>query len=771
MTIPLGRLAALCLTLVIAAVPAFAGQPPESERSTSEFSPNTNLVFTVPRGNQEVRIDGNLDEEMWRGAARLDNFTEIDPGDNVKPAVETETYFVYDDENLYVGFVCYDDAPGEIRATITDRDNIFQDDYIGILIDTFKDEQNAYEFFVNPYGIQGDLRRSRNDEDASYNAVWSSQGRITDYGWTAEIAIPFRSIRFPDAAIQDWGLHVIRNRPRDSREQYSWAPISRDEACMFCVAGTMSGLEGVNQGRNLEILPYALAGQSSGLEDVEDGTSPWDDGRADGQAGASLKYGITSNYTLDATYNPDFSQIESDVTQIDANETFALFFPERRPFFLEGADIFDSKINAVYTRSINDPLTAGKVTGKSNATTVGMMSALDRTSPYIVPFSEQSEFAEGGKTWSNIFRVKKDVLSESFVGALLTDRRNVESSGGSNTTLSGDARIRFWGNYALEAHILGSRTVEPNDTTLTEDWEDVRFGEDRRYTSAFDGETYNGHAMEVSVNRSARHYDFWVWYEDYSPTFRAENGFIRRNNFRTAGLWNGYMFHIDDHPVLERVQPQLSMGRWFNYQGQRIDEWAEPAIWVRFKKQTWIWTSYVLSNERFSGEWVEGIRRWQGNIDTQFSPLISGGLSWRYGQSLVRDEDDPRLGNEQTISTWINLKPTSQLQANLSYNSFKLSEIDTGAEIDDAWVARLRLTYQFTPRLFVRAIGEYIDWDNTITLDPLLSYKINPFTVFFVGSSHAFHDFRDDPAALVDERGYRQTSRVFFVKFQYLFRM
>lgn len=750
-----------------AAVPAVGDLP--------GFEPNQLLNFQVPRAHGEVRVDGRLDDPGWTGAARLDNFTEVNPGEIIQPKVETEAYFTYDDHNLYVGFVCYDD-PREIRASITDRDAIFQDDFIGIMVDTFRDEQNAYEFFVNPYGIQGDLRNNRGNEDSNYDAVWSSAGQITESGWTAEMAIPFRSIRFPDAEEQQWGIHVLRIRPRSSREQISWAPISRDENCLFCgdVAGTLTGIEGIHSGRNLEVLPYVIGGKTSWLDGGNLDEFQWNDEATEADAGGSLKYGITSNYTLDFTYNPDFSQIESDATQINANQTFALFFPERRPFFLEGADIFDTMVNAVYTRSINDPLTAGKVTGKSGATTMGVMAAYDRISPYIVPFSERSEFAEGGRTATAVARVKQDVLEGSFVGAMVTDRRRDEPTGGANTTASVDTRLRFFENYAIAAQLTGSNTVEPDDTTLTEDWDAGTFGKENQYTSAFDGEDFVGHALEVNLSRSARHWNFQTWYEEYSPTFRAENGFIVRNNYRMAGLWTGYMIQVDDHPVFERIEPQVSLGRWFNFDGIRIDEWLEPSIWVRFKGQTSVWTSMIYSSERFSGELVPGIRRWQGELYSAFSSVLSGGVYWRVGQTLVRDTDDPRLGFERTTNFWMEVKPTPQLKANVTYNIFDLSELDSPVGISEQQVTRLRLTYQFTPRLFLRAIGEYVDWggnESFLSVDPLLSYKINPFTVFFVGSSHAYTGFADDTATPGDDRGMRETARTFFVKFQYLFRV
>jgi hypothetical protein len=770
-------LAGTLLGLAGFAEPAEAGgpesRPAPNVPEPAVFAPNTTLEFHVPRCDDQIRVDGRLEESAWRTAARLENFVEVDPGDNVEPDAETEVYVTYDDDNVYFGFVCHDDDPAKIRATITDRDNIYRDDMIGVMLDTFGDQQNAYEFFVNPYGIQADLRRTRNNEDDSYDTVWYSGGHLNGRGWTAEMAIPFRSIRFPDAESQTWGIHVLRIRPRDSREQMSWAPISRDESCLFCQAGSMNGMVGVNQGKNLEVLPYVIASQSSTLEGEDDASFDWTNDKATGDAGVGLKYGITPNYTLDATYNPDFSQIESDASQIDANQTFALFFPEKRPFFLEGADMFNTKIRGLYTRSINDPRAAAKITGKQGANTIGVISALDERSPYIVPFEEQSEFVQGGKSYSTVVRGKRDVLEESFLGVLVTDRRMTDGNG-SNTTYGVDTRLRLSEIYGFEAQVLGSYTRERDDTTLSVDFDDIRFGKDQQYTSFFDGEEFGGYAMSLSLNRNARHYNFWAWYDDFSPTFRAENGFVTSNNYRAGGIWSGYTFYIEESSILDRVEPQIDLGQKYNHDGLFKDEWLSPSVWIRFKKQTSMWTGYLWSSERFAGSHIEGIRRWNGNVNSNFSRLMTAGFYWSLGQSIVRDRDDPRLGNQRTFEVWTTLKPLSQLQLDLNYTSFHLDELESREEIYDVFVTRARLQYQFSKSLFLRLIGEYVDADNFATLDPLLSYKINPFTVFFIGSSHTWQNIQDDPdtpgVEVVDPH-YRQTDRIFFMKFQYLFRV
>jgi hypothetical protein len=778
---------AIALLMVTAAFAKKKGNSSDDDSAESNnvpdpaaFTPNKDPIFHITPASTEPKIDGMLDDDLWSRAVKVENFTEIQPGDNIQPEVTTEAYFAYDENNLYVAFVCYENTTNDIRATITDRDAMFSDDYVGIMIDTFNDQQNAYEFFVNPHGVQGDLRRTGNHEDSSYDAVWYSGGKINGNSWTAEISIPFRSIRFPDMESQSWGMHIIRNRPRSSREQHSWVPISRDENCLFCEAGTLNGLDGINQGKNVEVLPYVIGSQYGGLEDTEDPNSQFINENGAGDAGVGLKYGITPNYTLDFTYNPDFSQIESDAAQISANQTFALFYRERRPFFQEGADIFDTEINTVYTRTINDPILASKITGKSGRTTVGYMVARDENSPYIVPFEESSQMAINGKSYSNIVRVKRDFLEDSHYGLIATDRRN-ETNGGANTNIGIDSRIRFREKYRIEAQIQGSYTREPDDSTLSEDFDYIEFGDQKQYNSLFDGEEFAGYAAEIQFGRSARHWNFWTWYNDYSPTFRAENGFVRSNNFRETGLWTGFMVYFDENRYLERMQPQFNFGRKYNHDGLFKDEWIQPNIWVRFRKQTSLWAGYLISRERFNDVYVDGIRRIQGNIHSNFSQMLSGGFYVGYGHSLVRDEN-PRLGEQMSTSVWATLKPTAQLKMSLDFNSFSMYELNdnydretnellanAGDEIYDVYVVRAKLTYQFTRNLFFRVVTQYVDSDDLIEFDPLLSYKLNPFTVFFLGSSHDFMQM--DTGIPGDEPAYTQTERTYFVKFQYLFRL
>jgi hypothetical protein len=292
-----------------------------------------------------VKVDGSLDESVWDDAATAENFVEIEPGDNIVPPVKTKVRIIYDVDNLYFGFICYDNDMSKLVANMTDRDKIFNDDFVGLILDSYRDYKQSYEFYVNPYGIQGDLSLEPNNEDTSPDYIWKGDAKIYKDRWTAEIAVPFKSIRFPDKNEVSFGIDFIRTRPRESRLQMSWVVISRDNPSLLRQLGVIKGIKNVKSGKNLEILPYVIGSVSGYLKDETDPSSKFvADSVIKGDAGINVKYGFTSNLTGEIAVNPDFSQVESDAAVIDVNTTNAIQYSEKRPFFLEGGSIFRSNI-------------------------------------------------------------------------------------------------------------------------------------------------------------------------------------------------------------------------------------------------------------------------------------------------------------------------------------------------------------------------------------------------------------------------------------------
>ena len=549
------------------------------------FEPNLKPSYNIPRLKSTIEIDGQLNDTGWIGVPRATNFSEQFPDNGEKPPVETEVLLTYDDSHLYIAFICYENDAGSIRSSLTDRDRIWSDDYMGFIFDTYGDGAWAYEIFANPLGIQGDGRQVTSaGEDIGFDLIFESEGVVTDSCYQIEIALPFASLRFPNKPKQEWKATFWRTRPRESRATSSWAFIDDDTNCWLCEFGTLTGIENVKPGNNLELLPSLIGFQSGSLRHKEDRHSGLANDDIDGEASIGVRYSITSSVSAEGTINPDFSQVESDVAQIDVNETFALFYPEKRPFFQEGGDLFQTYIDAVYTRAINNPTVAAKLIGRMGSTNIAYMGAHDKDSPIIIPLEERSEFVAGGESYSNILRFKQTFGGSSNIGALLTDRRF--EGGGNNTVFGIDGNLRFLKKYRFEAQVLGSYTEEPDDSSLTADIEQAYF-DGGKHTVSYDGESFGGHALYASIERSGRTWNFNFDYREESPTFRADNGFITRNDRRLIDLWNGLNFYPESK-IIDKIEPGFVYGRVWNTRSKYKDGWFVSYLGLLLKAQTWV---------------------------------------------------------------------------------------------------------------------------------------------------------------------------------------
>ncbi|MDE2644307.1 MAG: DUF5916 domain-containing protein [Bacteroidota bacterium] len=737
----------------------------EPEVNSSEgFQPSFKPTLTVTRAKGVVRVDGQLDEDAWNDVVAVRNFSEVFPNEQSRPPVELSGRIMYDDDYLYVGIIVVDN-PSQIRANLSDRDEIWQDDYAGIVLNPNRDGQGMYFIAANPLGIQADTFISPNNEDEGFDILFRSGGQITENGYQVELAIPFKSLRFPSIDEQTWGITFWVTRPRESRNQYSWAAVDQDNPCMSCQLGEINGIRGVRAGRNLEILPSLTGGGVGALRDAGEPTSGFKNDRTTLEPSLNLKYGITSELTADVTVNPDFSQIESDEAQIDVNSTFALFFQERRPFFQEGAGLFDTDIQTVYTRSINDPIGAAKLTGRFGSVDVAYIGARDNNSPLLLPFEEESRVLEGGRSVSNILRVRHNFNNDSFVGALVTDRRLDE--GGSGSTVSVDAAARFLQKYTLSGQFVYSNSFEPKDEEMSKDVGDITFGK-KGYTGALDGESFSGYAARVELDRGARYWSFEGGYEAISPTFRADNGFVRQNNDQSAYLWQGVTIYPEKVlGFVDRIRPNVLVGSSWNFDGLQKNFFFRSAVFVQLKRQTNVQINWWYREENFAGTQFDGMTRLNAMVFSNFSKRISLGVEAGLGESIARFLDEPEIGNSLEVSAWGTLRPTQRMSIQPQFSYSRLSDKETSEEFFSGYIARTRVKYQFSRHFFLRTIVQYSDFSKSLEIDPLLTYKINAFTALHVGSTHDFDQLSRPEGA---EKYFRQSSRQIFFKVQYLFR-
>jgi hypothetical protein len=763
-----------------------------SVTSSSVFSQDSsalvlNPTLNVTRMPGSISVDGNLLEAGWATAARTESFVEASPGDQTRPGVKSAALIGYDDANLYVALIAWDN-PRHIRAMFCERDNIWADDYFGIMLDTYGDRSGGYEIFVNPYGMQGDARitNSSGNEDESYNLIFYSAGKVTDSGYQVEMAIPFSSLRFPNKDVQTWRAQIWRDRQREARYQYAWAPVNRNDPCWVCQWGTLTGIQGIKPARNIELLPSVVALQSGALKVQK--TAPqfnFSNDNPDAEFSAAVRMSPTSSSSAEITYNPDFSQVESDPGRVEVNTTFALFFEERRPFFQEGSELYQTPISAVYTRSINDPIVAGKVTGRFGRTSVAYSIARDDHTPFLLPSFSGSESILGGKSVVNLFRAQTALGGGSSVGFLATDRRL--DGGGSGSLVGVDGSVRFLKNWSFNFQSLFSNTREPNDLLLTDSLglDTVTFDRER-HTAVFDGESFSGHASDLSLSRNTRTWDFRMSYEEYRPTFRADNGFVTKNDYQQINFYNALTFRRARGLILQ-FTPYLLVGgvlradqspfKWSFDELQ--DGWINPHIYISATRQTSIDIDYVYSREIFCGKAFPGISRGQITWGTRFSSAYTLGLFLSYGREISRDPDNPQLALARDFQIWSTLRPTRHLtiQPNLSFSrmdyrdSYMEQHPGADKEIFSGYIFRTRTTYQFNREWNLRLVVQYNDFRERLDVEPLLTWQANPFTIFYIGANSRLENYTTDRYPYLGDSQWKESSRQFFAKLQYLFRV
>ena len=405
-------------------------------------------VANLPHTDETIKIDAVLDDEAWKHATQILIDIETHPGENTPAPVVTVAYLIENGENLYIAFDARDPDPSAIRAYLRDRDSAFHDDFVGIVLDTYNDQRRAFEFFVNPLGVQMDLTNDdvNGIEDESWDAIWDSAGRITDDGYIVEMEIPLNQLRFPHIdGKQTWGIDLLRFYPRDRRYRFSNNPIDRNRNCYLCQFGTIEGLENVKPGRDLEIVPTLTGFKTDSTDDP--GVVPLQSGDTEIEAGVSIRWGITPDMTANLAINPDFSQVEADVAQLDVNNQFALFFPEKRPFFLEGANYFSTPIDAIFTRTVADPSVGAKLTGKRGKHTFGVFAAQDEITNLLLP----------GASGSDSTSLDQD--NTAFVGRYSRSFGDASSAGVLLTARDGDEYHNYVGGFDLRWKISDQHSV------------------------------------------------------------------------------------------------------------------------------------------------------------------------------------------------------------------------------------------------------------------------------------------------------------------------
>lgn len=693
----------------------------------------TAAAYEVSAAASAISIDGVLDEPAWETATVIPIAYEWLPGDNATPPVRTEALLTFDSDNIYAAFRAFDPDPSKIRAHLMDRDSIetfVQDDHVTLMFDPFNDERRAFQFRVNPLGVQADAIFSQNEgiEDFSWDIIWSSAGRITNDGYIVEIAIPVSQIRFPATrGPQTWGVELGRSWPRSARHRISANPRDRNSACLLCQINKVTGFQGLQPGRNLEVVPTLTATRTdrAGAAFPAGGL---EGGEADFDPGVTARWGMTPAVTLNAAINPDFSQIEADAAQLAENERFALFFEEKRPFFLEGVDLFATPINAVFTRTVADPAWGLKLTGKQGRNAGGVFVTQDAVNNLLIPANQGSDFAfvDEGVT-AAVTRYRRDVGASSTVGFLYAGRQGDEYH---NHVAGIDAFVRVSDANELRLQFLRSDTKYPLELATAFAQPALSFG---------------GNAFRVEYLHVSRNWVANANYDDRDPRFRADSGFVPRVDIRTlnGGLTRRFWGDRDDWYTQWAVGARAL--RTQDHSGQLTDEELVLTSGVNGPMQSFVQVNVIQQSTFVAGTMHDD--RLRANAYMEMQPGAIGKLSLFAEAGETVDFANNRPADVLLLIPAAELKIGRHINAKLS-RIFHQLDVDAG-RLSQTNISELRLVYNINIRSFVRAIVQHADVERdpalyiappepevkTLFTQFLFSYKVNPQTVLFVGYS------------------------------------
>lgn len=752
-----------------------AQQPAYNSEDLNHFA-----ALDIPNIAAEIKVDGNLDEQHWQQAKEIELNFVTRPFENTRPPVTTSVKIFENGHTLFVAFIAQDPNVKNISAFYRDRDGIWSNDLVGIKLDTFNDSRLAHQFFVNPLGIQADSIQNEmtGNESDSWDGIWQSAGKIVADGYQVEMAIPLRILNFEESDERKvWGAELVRYYPRTDRLRISNMPLDRNNSCNLCQMGSIAGFKQAKQGKNLAIVPTLVMGKGQS-RDPEDNLD-WEDSD-NKELGLDLKWGITPEISLQATLNPDFSQVEADVAQLSINDTFALFFNEKRTFFLENSDYFSSNFNLVYTRNVGAPDYGAKVTGRVNQHTFGLFVANDESTTFLVPGNSGSSIASIEEESLNLaLRYRYDLSEALSIGWTSTLR---EAEGYYNYVNGIDAKYQLTDKDTFRAQILRSDTRYPID--LYKDFcnDDCEQDDDYSETALRLKKTdaFSGKAYRVSYSHDERNWDVSLRRNSRGADIRTDLGFGSLADRHQSVIDVGYNWY-SENTWWNRIRISGDWDISHNDNGELVEKEAEGYLSVNGQHQSFFRFGLLqrdrvglrddpskLSITNNSTLFTEE----QTSLYFEMRPSSSWYISTftRYGDHI--DFDNNRLGKQLLLRPTMNINLGKSLQFKLRH-TFQDFEVEN-QQLFTANLTDFRTTYQFDQQQFLRLILVYSDIERnpqnyTFDVDAsrkglgtqlLYSYKINPLTKFFVGySDSAYQD--DELTSLT------KNQRSVFMKFSY----
>jgi hypothetical protein len=762
-----------------------------SVAADSVYDGRANRVHVdVPRMDSAIVIDGNLSEGVWSHAARLTGFSQYQPVDG-RPADEpTDVLVWYGPDAIYFGIKAREIHGNVVRATHANRDNIDSEDQIQILLDTDNARQIAFVFGVNPYGVQQDGTRSaqfsggaggpsatgggfrtinplEGSVDLNPDYFFESKGRLVDGGYEVEVRIPFKSLRYQDARVQSWGLHILR-RVQHSGFQDTWAPAIRANANFLAQSGTLDGLHDLKRGLVLEATPTMTA-HADRSPDIGDGSY-----QQKAELGGDVRWGIRQNLTLNGTINPDFSQVEADVGQVLLNERFALFYPEKRPFFLDGLELFDSPNQLIYTRQIVAPVGGVKLTGKVGGLNIASM---------VVADDKLYSWENRNTPLFGVSRLRYDFGSGNTLGAALTSRED-----GDNFSRVASGDFRFYHSKLYFAQFQAASS-----------WTDSLRNQLR------------GSILQGDWDRTGRAWGFHYTLRSLDPGFRAAAGFVNRTGIIEGRAFNRLSFYGKQGALLQTISTFFGWDRIWNNQGAghglaESSESITPSATLRggwqlggavthgyFAFDPALYSGLSLSQGAFTAPFIvppPEKDQWGGSLSltTPTYRIFTGTASVTKGQVPIFREASP--GSSSRIDATIAVRPTTALRSSLQFSRLTIDRRLDGSRFSTETIPRIKIEYQVSRPIFVRVVSQYAarsrspledrngtrilvndvldtgETTNEFSTDWLFSYRPVPGTLVYLGYGSTLEEPRE-----FRFQNLQRTRDGFFAKVSYLFRL
>ncbi len=723
-------------------------------------------------------------DELVGKLAKVDNFTQYIPKYGEPSTQVTEVYLGYDDKRFYAVFVCFDSEPGKIRARMTRRDQFFDDDYVEVDLDTFHDKRRAYQFFSNPLGVQLDnIWTEGQGPDFSFDTVWHSRGQLTDRGYVVWMAIPFDSLRFKPAPEQTWGLILWRIIPRLS-EETNWPGVYLSLDSLLSDEATLHGISGISPGRNVQLVPYGFARSHRVLDTQDPDNVHFLSDKFDPEAGLDAKFIFKESFVLDLTVNPDFSQVESDEPQITVNRRFEVYFPEKRPFFLENAGYFKTPINLLFTRRIADPQFGARLTGKKGPYSLGILLADDEAPGEAAPVGSPL-FGQRAKV--GVFRLQREFSRQAALGVIYTDR---ELAGGVNRVGGLDGHFKLGSHWA--AAFQGATS----------------------FARLHDGSRLAGPAYKGYLRHTGRHLYYDLEYDDRSPGFFADLGYLAENqvnrpflrsrgitgpnmrtDMRSVSQYALYQFRPESKRLISWGPSLFSNSIW-DHRGVLLDRFHDLGMMWELPGFTYIEVFQTADRELLRPQDFPGLPRNRHfyharnglYFASQCIPQVKfqAGYARGTGINFIPPEgQEPVLANLTRANLGITLRPLTPLRMENTYLLERLTDRAGGASIFNNHIIRSNWNWQFNRELSLRVIFQYdavlanpertaLETSKNFNADLLFTYLVNPWTALYVGYNGNLQNIDLVTSAagshLVRTRGFLNDARQFFIKFSYLLR-